>query len=260
MAAIEVAYVEKPRGYTVNGKKAPSVTTIIGQTTDKGALPHAAAKVTVQGICKLHRKFKGNLPFDDADALYAELKANGLAHYQVWKQAADRGTLVHDAAEAWQERGEIPVAGDYPRHVQGYIRAYAAWLIAHRPEYVASEVLLGSATHLFAGRMDMELRITRRCDVKGCACQRIELGSFGRGDYKTSGRVYAVTHFAQLDGYEIAAREMGRERAQWAVVVRLGEDGRYEMVRSTAAHGCFLPFLDAYNSQRRIESSAKATK
>lgn len=277
MSEITVEFTEKGHKYLVNGKRVPSVTTILGKTTDKsGPLTHWAANTTLQGVVTLAAKNRGRLPYPaafarehiesfDGEQLWAEdtanrvkfaLKKQGLAFYQASSDAAARGTAIHKVMEDWAERNVVPNPVDHPEEYRGYIRACASFIVAHAPEFVASEVRLGSVQHGFAGTMDSELRLTRVCDVDGCGCRAMQ-GGLVRGDFKTARSVYPVPNFAQLDAYEIAAREMGRPRSDHLAVIRLGLDGSYEVVRSKAAHGCFLPFLEAYRSQRRIEESAK---
>lgn len=254
--AITVEFQEKPkRLYRVNGQVVPSVTTILGATHNKPALPHAAARETIRGLCKFAQR--NDVSLTDAEALYRQLQGAKLTFQDVWKKAAARGTDIHRAMEAWAEKQEIPQVRDYPSHIHGYIRATAQWLVNHQPRYHATEVTVGCYRYGYAGTLDAELELTQRCSDKKCACQQIEPGTFGRADYKTSKRIFPIPMFPQLDAYEIAARDMEREHATWSAIVRFDRSGEYEMVLNTAPHGVFVPFVDAYKAQRRILANAK---
>ena len=239
----------------------PSVTGILG-IFDKPALKGWAASETIKGVATLHRRgCKGaredHATFSDPRRLGAKLSEERLTFRHTTSNAAERGTAVHKAVEAWVQEGRIPLARDFAPSTRNYVLAFGAWLQAHEPRFESSEVIVASAQYRYAGTYDARVAVTKRCGVKSCGCARIDLGAVGRIDYKTSKRVYPFEHFAQLDGYEVAAREMGEPLAPWRGVLRLGADGAFEFVVSPVAFGVFVPLLEAYQVKRRIEATCK---
>lgn len=293
---IEIAYHESPyRHYLVNGEQVPSVTTVLG-VLNKAALPNWAAKVTREGCWQLIRKDRTTrylrrkwgenfttiiaaieggetqssvverfgverrdylsataslgflLPrnmYEFADAL----KAHGLTHTQTTKAAADRGVDVHAVWEDWHLHGKIPNAAEYPKDRRPYLRAMAKFIMDHSPQALETEQVVGSAVHKFAGRLDTV----------------VVLSVAGKGrcmiDVKTSKRVYPNSHFPQLRGYEIARRECGLDPSDDQGILRLGDNGEYELAwASDPKHGGpttdddFLSVLATWRSQQKWSS------
>lgn len=258
--SITVDYEDRRHRYTLNGEWVPSATTILG-AYDKPALVGAAAKVTLEGVATLHRVAVDCTPFSDSQALADALYKEQLRHWQVWKKTADRGTFVHGINQAWTDKGRIPTKDDVPADYRGFVLGFGAFIVAHEPEFITTEVIVGSARYQFAGRYDAKFRLTKVCDVPGCGCRWIvdqhgntrPLSDFIiRGDYKTSKALYPE-NMAQLDLYEVAAMEMGEDQADYRAPLRLGKDGSYEFQVSRLPVGGALGLVEGYKARQNIE-------
>lgn len=263
-----VDFFEKPwRHYTITPaggepERVVSVTQAIGIVDKSGPLQHYAATETLRGIATVALDKRGRLPnpavwgplagqetrsgrIEVATGLLKEsLRSRKLMFYDRTQQAIDRGLALHDIFEAWAEQQRVPVASDYPEEYRGYIRSLAGWLAEHNPEFVASEVVVGSARHRYAGRMD------------SVVVMRVG-GRRRRIDLKTSKAVYPRSHFPQLKAYEAADVEMGHEPTDEQGILRL--DGAGAPAQYVAAEGVtlddFLALLTAHRSQHPIPES-----
>lgn len=217
--------------FTPNGLEICSVTQALG-ALDKPALVGWAANVTVQGCWELagrkgYRRPNDLVKVNKAGEEYTvpgwrilqqKLKAAGLDHNSTRDEAALRGSTVHDMREAYVKDGTIPDASKHPEAWRGYITSmirYIMWCEKRGLVPESVEVVVGSATHGFAGA----------CDFVGVATGPD--GERERHDYKTSKQAYAKSHFRQLGAYDGAATEMGIEPCSKLGVVILPADGEW---------------------------------
>lgn len=230
----------------MDGVTVPSVTTIIG-ILDKPALPHWAAKLTVEGVWRLVKRKGYKLP-DSPEKLKQDLAHAGLAHTSATDDSIVRGRAVHKALEDWITRRKVPTPADYPRAHRGYMRGLCAFLVAWEPKFQDAETLVASAKHGFAGTRD--------------TIGLVEHEEHGRVllDLKTSARVYPKSHFPQLAAYEMAAVECGEQPTDKQGIVRVGGDGSFEVVWSCATAEDFLCILEVYKSQHALEARANERK
>lgn len=267
---IEVAYFERPyRHYTVNSIEAVSVTTAIGVVHKP--LDAYVERVTMAGVWDLLHDGEYDLPANDHPRrcpwktrgakyvpfharackvtncpighpalcrFHVDLKDHHLDARSNTQRAADRGVDVHAVWQAWNERQEIPDLSQYPPDRRGYMRAMADAIVKYEPHAVETEMIVGSAIHGFAGRLDTVVMVKTR---RGLSML----------DVKTSKGVYANTHFPQLAGYEIARLECGLEPTIRQGILRLGANGKHEVRWSNATADDFLAILAAYKSQQR---------
>jgi hypothetical protein len=181
---ISIDYHEKPyRRYLVNGEQVPSVTTAIG-IVNKPALVFWAAKVTAEGAWKMVKDPSYTIP-NQPWKFTGDLKARGLDHRSATNAAAGRGVDVHAVWEAWNEHKQIPNPTDYPEDRRGYLQGIAKFIMEHQPECFESEMVVGSAEHGFAGRLDTVVVLETD---EGPSML----------DLKTSKAVYPESHFPQL--------------------------------------------------------------
>ncbi|MBV9805183.1 MAG: hypothetical protein JO130_18440 [Solirubrobacterales bacterium] len=234
---IHVEYFEAPRRrYAVNGSPAVSVTTALG-ILNKPALPHWSARVTAEGAWKMAHRKGYKMP-DTSRQFIDDLKHHGYDHRSQTNAAAGRGVDVHAVWENWNSRKEIPNASDYPEDRRGYIRAMSKFIMEHQPACSESEIVVGSAEHGFAGRLDTVV-------VMGTQNGPAMI------DVKTSKAVYPESHYPQLAGYELARRECGLPPTERQGILRVGTDGEYEVRWSDAEPEDFLCLLRAWRSQQR---------
>lgn len=187
---------------------------------------------------------------ENVTALLKELE---LDHNAVLKAAQERGTSVHKALEAYVENDILPDASFYPPEHQGYVRGLAAFLTdvkIDRRAKVLSEVRVGSVTHGYAGTFDLLCKF-KPCTLKTTPIKKEEEFS-GRFllDLKTSSSVWD-THFYQLEAYAHAAVECGYPEVDGKAVVRVTEDGLYEVKRSTKSLDDFLAILAVYKAVKK---------
>jgi len=263
-----VTFESEPRRfYTVNGTEVPSVTTVL-DVLHKPALTWWSMKIGIEGICKLFQNGSAEYVEDlweaidrgDVQWLTDQLTQKKLTCNHVRDSAGARGTSVHGALELWVNTGETPNYEFWPIEEQGYIKGLVAFLTdinAVRGDTMLSEVMVGSATHGYAGRYDLSCNIlTSEMVVKTYPKKPAVHGLLDEGrwlfDLKTSSNVY-TSHHLQLAAYEHASVECGYEPTIGQAVVRVGRDGDYEVRKSDATIGDFTSILGAYNTMKRLK-------
>lgn len=256
MARPDIRFREKDHTYWINGEMVPSVTTVLG-VLNKPALAPWAAKATVEGVVKLARtkgytfpvktiKDRSGRDVSPEKQLKTDLARRKLDHKSKTDDSIVRGIGTHKALEDWITQRRIPVLSEYPTAHRGYIVGLAKFLLEWRPQFVESELIVGSVTHRFAGRRD--------------SVGVIEHGHHGRAmlDLKTSKRVYPDSMYPQLSGYELAGVECGEPPTDKQGILRVGADGSYEVAWSTATPKDFLAILGAYRALEGIRERIKA--
>jgi hypothetical protein len=259
----------------------PSVTTVL-DCLAKGGLSWWGQEVGVEGVLELYRRDllgHGALGLGGGaearfiaintsegyqaatvDGVVDLLKKQKLTINHTLGKAAKRGTAVHDALEVWAKTGALPDAAMFPREEQGYVLGVAAFLWdIQSAEPVASEVMVGSLEHGFAGRYDIRFKTTEehavvvhRTPVKGPQYAVLKPGLY-LADLKTSKDCYPKSHWRQLEAYEGASVECGYEPTDGRGVLLVGADGTYRFIRSKATYQDFLVVLDVYHSDEGLK-------
>lgn len=157
---------------------------------------------------------------------------------------ADRGTAVHEVLRAYCEDGTVPNVGDFPQEVRGYVSAACRWLLTIDPTPILSEVIIGSPTHGYAGRVDLIAESPHGAMLI---------------DFKTNpaGRVYDEAH-VQVAGYLGALPECGIMDVNGAIIVALGAEGEFEEVGCEAMHSDFLSVLDTCRRMGKLRAGRQA--
>lgn len=213
----------KRRSYTVDGDKLTSVTTVLGVIAKDG-LQWAAEKVTAESIVELAEH---GLPIDrlTPEQVLAAMEAENLRFRQVWNDAADLGTAMHELPlETWLPEAEV----------------------------LQNEVMVASKHHGFAGRFDYLVRyhgVVVRLDLK--TTKEIERYKkdgphYKKGDAKPPYK----EHVAQLGGYEIAAAECGYPTADLSGVLRVTHDGDVDLFLTRPRERLFIAALELYKATR----------
>jgi hypothetical protein len=215
--------------------KVPSVTTILGGALPKPGLDWYGFKLGLKAAADLLERY-GKLP-EGFDALYGAAKQTDHAPHRALKAAGARGTDVHAVAETLLRDGQLDTLPAGTHADEGYIDALVKWHEAHEVatwRIVDVEARLFSTKHLFAGTCDF---IAERPD-----------GVYVVGDHKTSKAIHA-SHLLQTAAYIDAAIEMGKVPRDAEVeghVIRLGEDGTFEVQKSLYTVDDFNSVLDLY--------------
>jgi len=275
-------------GYTANDWiDVPSVTEVLN-VLDKPALPWWGMRVGIEGTLAmlnmgLARSMKvqtGPTSVQDAVVVEGELgvwhvagtpeiEALLLKHQMTTNHVRDtagqRGASVHDAFEQWAKTGEVPDVSIFPPHEQGYVRGLLAFLEDSMFQPEASEILVGSVKHGFAGRYDVrgafpEERevVKHRTPKRGAQYRQITPGS-ALLDLKTSKDVYA-SHCIQLEAYEGASVEDGYDPTGFRGVILVDADGNYKLVESWATYDDFLVVLAVHKAFEEMKARHKGMK
>jgi hypothetical protein len=286
-SGIEVEYTAKPRGYRLRNTIAfgdastdwisvPSVSEL-KDVLDKPGLPWWGMKIGVEGVntlLKMSVLAKGNnglfsplaweLGALSTDQIVDLLTKHKLTVNHVRDKAGDRGTSVHQALEHWADTGEYIDPMKFPVAERGYVVGLLAFLKdIPSAEPVASEVMVGSLQHLFAGRYDVRIRthephpvVYHRTPVRGPKLAILE-PSLLLADLKTSKDVYE-SHFFQLELYEVGSTECGYEPTDARGVIVVGADGTYKLVRSPGSRDDALALRALYEAFQRMKAGTKA--
>lgn len=228
-----------------DGERTPavSVTSALG-VLDKPALRKWYGKMDAEATLTLERS--GQLNGVAVEDVIGVVRSLGLGAEAKRDAGADRGTAVHEALRIYCEEGTVPSLADFPEEVRGYVQAACGWLVASSPEPIAVERIVGSATHGYAGRMDLRAKLDGRDVIV---------------DFKSNpgGRVYLEAHL-QVRAYAMADVECGNPEPEGAVIVALGEDGSYEQSECCAGVEDWLSVLSCHRRVAGLRNGLTAQR
>lgn len=173
--------------------------------------------------------------------LLEAMKRANLRWWQVREVAAIQGTDVHEVFEQLS-LGRPPRMSEIPLEKRGFVQAICRFWAERDPHVYHAELMVASWEHQFAGRMDLLASL----DDDGPAVI----------DLKTSKKIRESHHF-QTAGYQIGVSESGYGPCSEGYVLRVGADGKYELVKSWAKPEWFLALKGSYEV---IKASEKARK
>jgi hypothetical protein len=213
---------DEVHSYSLNGKIAPSVTTI-----NKAAFPESPQlsvwKIKQGSLATIELLKQIPLPIVKlpADFLKEVVKESTQYYKKVAQEAADIGSLVHDFAEQWTTTKKISdelnkAIESHPdrEKVEHCIKKFSSWHETEGDVLISAEEIIGSPTHHFAGKYDS---LSER---KGKVIIR---------DYKTSSGIY-VDQFVQMAAYKIMLKEWNNVEVDELEIVRFGkESGEFEV-------------------------------
>ena len=206
--------------YKVDGKPFPSVTTII-----KAVVP---------------------VPFERAAWYGIRLARQGKRMDETKNAAAAMGTKVHKLFEDIANGFEVDPF-DHPE-AEGFLEAIGSFIEDNDPEFHDVESRTASLVHEYAGTLDAFCTL-RKGKHKGCDV---------RLDVKT-GRVYPESHWPQLEAYEYAEVERGKDASDRRFVLDLKPTGKYRLIQSLDTFHDFKVLLDHYRSaeERKLRRKKK---
>lgn len=169
-----------------DGTKVPSVTTVLGRYKESGALIHWAAGQASEYVLR-------NLPeAPSRDDVVKLCHAAKHAYRDVRDEAANAGTMAHEAVECWIRNEPVTFTGseDVCKKARLSFDAFLEWADQTQLKVTDTEVALISEKHKFGGTLDaMMVR-----------------GKRSLGDWKTSNAVYGE-YLVQIAAYSILWEE-----------------------------------------------------
>jgi hypothetical protein len=206
---------------------------------------------------------------EDAGSLREAMQGRGLTPWSVRDQAANRGNWAHDLLEALATDGSTAKALEtVSDEYRGHGRAILQWFLDYRPDFVATEVQVTSTTHAFAGRYDIRCKIKAKRLLAVArywlaedhpvrrlveVAAELDLWLLCLVDLKTSKRIYPTSHFAQLEGYELASVGMGFPPTDVRLVLNTHPDGTYDVGVSYSTGEDFLAYLEALKAIKGLK-------
>lgn len=190
---VEVSFEEDGHTYKIGETLVPGATTILG-VMNKPFLVPWSAKMVWSALTGKYKQIKKGTE-EEYEKLILEAKG---AAGRKSKDARDSGTLAHDWVEKYigaKMKGEIYAEVLKDEEAQHAIDEFLLWEASHKVEYLASELVLGSKEHLFAGKIDCVAVVDEVPTVL---------------DWKTSSMI-SDDHLLQLAGYSILLEENGAD-------------------------------------------------
>lgn len=231
--------------YSIDGQRAPGVTTILGDALPKRGLVNWAGDTTASYALDFWDELCDLTPSKRLDRLKK-------ARYEERDAAARRGTEVHRLGER-AIAGE-DVAAETPEELRGHVEQYIAFLDAFNVQPILVEAVVAHRQLWYCGTLDLVADLgpdrwlldikTGRSGIFGetalqlCAYQRAEVYVDGQGAEHDMaeldiGRVGAV--HVRADGYDLYPLETGDDvwlawRHLLWVTRHAGEDQQREWV------------------------------
>lgn len=271
----------RPR-YTIDGKQATGVTTILGTINKpelqpwvarmcaKAAFINSAGEKDLDGLIEMLSKYPklSSKEAKDVAAKYPSFADSIVAHTKRSDDAKDIGTDAHADVEQYikWKMGEIDSFTPNPATVH-MVQPFIDWAEGRRPvkkptykydknsieiapttpvKFLRAEQSVFSLKYFYAGTFDFLCEI----DGKKYIC-----------DFKTSTGIYGREYFYQTAAYRNAIGELGwGTDVAGSIIIRSGKDGNdLEVKHSLAYEQDFSAFLAAYVLYKEgfVESSVQ---
>jgi hypothetical protein len=212
------------KGYWLNGKRVPSVSTILGNLGwGNEQLMRWSANLGLQGI-----------------------------DYEAERQhAADVGTCAHELIDAFLHK-RTPDTESFPAEVielaRTPFRAFLAWNREHQCEVILTERQFVSSALAYGGTPDAVVRMNRS--------EAILI------DFKTSTWLYPK-HIIQVVAYMDLIAECLNKHLERAIILRVGKDGEFKTLdiegeTITQAREAFYHLLQLHKLKSPLEKLTKA--
>lgn len=229
------------------GRRATGVTTACkALDIDPSNLMKWAAKQQLVGAAKLVEA-QGDGAAEllaDPDRAWAELEARAWTYNDVRDKAASEGTNVHrQAFEALALGDPVPDLTGLAERELNLAQAVQAFWFDRTPRAEHVEQVVFSDRLGVAGRVDFIGEID---------------GFEGRGvlDLKTGNFLGASAHAQVGGGYPLLAEESGYGPIEWAAMLKVSEDGTYEIVPAESSREDFELAVLTYRAAGRINGAA----
>jgi hypothetical protein len=224
---MSLVFYDKSHRYKLDGQWVPGVTTILG-VLNKPALPKWAATSVAEYVAD-NRAAVEHLYAAGRGPMVAALKE---MPWQLARNAADRGTRLHDVAEQIARGEEVDVAEELVPVIENALRFMDDWDI----DPALIEAPVGSRQHRYAGKLDLIAGYTH--PVTG----HRGVGIF---DWKSGKRIYSeacfqLNAYGHADGYGENLEPLPPLDAAFGVHIRA--DG-YDVNPLPYSHEVFEEFL-----------------
>lgn len=221
-------FEEKGHKHLWDGKRMTGVTTVLGVIA-KPALISWAANCAVDYILNDVIPTKDEEEYKVKVGVFKKLCEEARKAHTVKKdKAADIGTLVHAACEAYIKGNQEVVLDEQGMKM---FNNFKKWATDNKVKFIESEKHLYSESMFLAGIVDGVVEIDGQTWIM---------------DIKTSSGIYAEA-FYQMAGYQVLWEEMGLpEKITGHIVVNLKKDGTFDEKRSVSNEDNKEAFLSAY--------------
>lgn len=180
---------------------------------------------------------------DSADSIWQALEDAELTYNHIRDRAAQRGTNVHELAlRALAEGKPVPDFDSMSDEEKGYAQGVVKFWLDHDPEPLDVEQIVADEELGVAGRFDLRAKLSTYDGI-------------GLIDAKTSAYISEGAH-VQIAGYRFLAEACGVGETDYGAILRLSEDGDYELIDVQAEATDFLAAVDCYRRAARIKSAA----
>lgn len=182
-----IQFDEDAHRYVLNGSVVPGVSSISGVLPKEWLAPWAA-KMVSEAVRERWQPEKAYTAQEIDDVLHLA-KASPNRRKDA---AADKGTAAHLWFETFVKSGQEPALPTDPA-ILNCINRFKEWRDEAKPEWIASELVVASEQHQFAGKLDSLAVIN---------------GKTVLADWKTSSGIFPE-FYIQTAGYYLALEEMG---------------------------------------------------
>ena len=206
---VELRFDSIMHRYSVDGKKVPGVTSIIGNTIPKPALMFWSANMASD---YWKEAITPGATYDEVqlEMIWANAKK---AHTQRKEDAGTVGTFTHRWVESYI-KGEKPELPINPQ-VLGAVQRFMDWVKQHDVKFLSAEQPVFSKKYNYCGTADFFCFID---------------GELWLGDLKTSNAIYDEMKIQTSAYLEARLEEYPTEKYAGCVIVRVGkEEGEFDV-------------------------------
>jgi uncharacterized protein (DUF1501 family) len=197
-----LTFTEQGHAYTLDGRKVPSVTTVVRNCMDKPALPYAASREAARWAW-INR---------DAGQTLGEsvwVKAATEAYREKWNRSRDDGSMLHKLAEPMVRGEPMPLLVNdepVPDHIRDMAGQLARFMDTWQVEPLSVEGGCFNDQHRYAGRWDLVARLA------GEFVAVLDYKTTASGVYKETALQLAAyrysTHYVGDDGTDRPTSEL----------------------------------------------------
>ncbi len=231
------------RAYKLDGKRLPSVTTLLGAVIPAPGLIRWAEEQGARGAWQLAQD--NELPDDEAEVIYA-VRSRELGADAARERGAARGVNVHDLLREYLTTGSPPNPTDHDPEHRPYIQAVVRWLLDRKPEprpdsieQVVCHPKLG-----YAGRMDLRATI-------GLQDLVIDAKTQAKGNIYNKALLQAAMYL-EADAYCSGDSAIG------TLVVVFDAEGRYHELSGAANPRAVRAAVAMYDALKPLTRAADA--